>query len=131
MCIRDSFRSMTARVANRAELERVLNEIFAAEDVAHWIERIEAADIPTCRVNSLRDVFALPQLRENGTLVRVPHPTRGEIEVLSCPVKMSATPTAVTRGAPTLGEHTDEVLESLGIGADERSALRERGVLGG
>jgi formyl-CoA transferase len=44
---------------------------------------------------------------------------------------MSATPTTVTRGAPTLGEHTDEVLESLGIGADERSALRERGVLGG
>jgi formyl-CoA transferase/CoA:oxalate CoA-transferase len=127
----ERFRSMSARVDHRAELERRLNEIFAGGDVGHWIERIEAADIPTCRVNSLRDVFALPQLRENETVVRVAHPTRGEIEILNCPVKMSATPTTVTRGAPTLGEHTDEVLESLGIDAAERSELRERGVLGG
>jgi crotonobetainyl-CoA:carnitine CoA-transferase CaiB-like acyl-CoA transferase len=127
----ERFRSMKGRVEHRAELERILNEVFAAADVDHWIERIEAADIPTCRVNSLAELFALPQLRENETLVKVPHPTRGEIEVLGCPVKMSASATAVTRGAPTLGEHTDEVLESLGIGADERSALRARGVLGG
>jgi crotonobetainyl-CoA:carnitine CoA-transferase CaiB-like acyl-CoA transferase len=127
----ERFRSMTGRVENRAELERILNDVFATADVDHWIERIEAADIPTCRVNSLRDVFALPQLRENDALVSVPHPTRGEVEVLNCPVRMSGSPTAVSRGAPTLGEHTDEVLESLGVRADERTALRERGVLGG
>lgn len=125
------FRNMKARVENRAELERRLNEIFVERDVGEWIARIEAADIPTCRVHSLREVFALPQLRENETLVRVPHPTRGAIEILGCPVKMSATPPQVTRGAPVLGEHTDEVLESLGIAAEERQALRERGVLGG
>ena len=43
---------------------------------------------------------------------------------------MSATPPRVHRGAPTLGEHTDEVLESLGVSAEERAALREQGVLG-
>lgn len=124
------FRNMKARVENRAELERILNGIFAAGDVDDWIARIDAADIPTCRVNSLRDVFALPQLRENETLVEVPHPTRGSIEILGCPVKMAATPPQVRRGAPMLGEHTDEVLESLGVSAEERAALREQGVLG-
>lgn len=124
------FRNMKARVENRDELERILNEIFAGGDVDHWIGRIEAADIPTCRVNSLRDVFAMPQLRENETLVRVPHPTRGEVEILNCPVKLAGSPAKVTRGAPTLGEHTDEVLESLGVSAEERASLRERGVLG-
>ncbi|MBM4270263.1 MAG: CoA transferase [Deltaproteobacteria bacterium] len=123
------FRGMRDRVQNREALVAVLEEIFAAHPVAHWIERIEAADIPTCRVNSLRDVFALEQLRFNESLVRVPHPTRGEIEILNSPIRMGGSPTEVKRGAPVLGEHTDEVLAELGVEADERERLRAAGVI--
>src|SRR5690606_36056441 len=84
----ERFRSMKDRVRNRAALVSLLSEVFATRPVAHWIERIEAADIPTCRVNGLRDVFALEQVRVNETFVRVPHPTRGEIEILNSPIKM-------------------------------------------
>lgn len=123
------FRSMKDRVENRAALVQELATVFETESVSHWIERIEGADIPTCRVNSLHDVFALEQVRVNETLVPVAHPTRGTIEILNSPIKMSGSPHRVTRGAPTLGQHTDEVLDALGIGEDERERLRAAGVV--
>lgn len=123
------FRGMKARVENRAALVEALEAIFQDDTAEHWIERIEAADIPTCRVNSLRDVFALEQVRVNQTLVPVAHPTRGTIEILNSPIKMSGSPHVVTRGAPALGEHTDQVLAEFGVDAAERERLRAAGVV--
>lgn len=123
------FRSMKGRVENRGELIEALSRIFEGEPVSHWIERIEGADIPTCRVNSLREVFALEQVKQNETLVPVDHPTRGRIEILNSPIKMQGSPHRVTRGAPTLGQHTDEVLEAFGLDPSERERLRAAGVV--
>lgn len=123
------FTGMKDRVLNKAALVDILNGIFAGNDVAHWIERIEAADIPTCKVNTVKEVFALPQAEVNEILVKVPHPTRGEIEILNTPVHLKGSPGAVTRGAPTLGQHTDEVLEEMGVNAETRSRLRELKVI--
>jgi glutaryl-CoA transferase len=123
------FTGMRDRVQHKQELVDILNGIFAGDDRERWIERLEAADIPTCKVNTVREVFAMPQVAVNQTLVRVPHPTRGEIPILNCPVKMRGSPSEVTRGAPGLGAHTDEVLESFGVDAAERARLREHGVI--
>lgn len=125
----ERFRSMKGRVAHRKELVARLEEIFSVQPVAHWMQRIEAADIPTCRVNGLREVFDLEQVRVNETFVRVSHPTRGAIEILNSPIKMHGSPGGVTRGAPSLGEHTDEVLADFGVGAAERERLRAAGVV--
>lgn len=123
------FVRMTDRVKNKGELVEILNGIFAGDDVASWIAKIEAADIPTCKVNTVKDVFALPQTAVNKILVKVPHPTRGEIEILNTPVHLQGSPGTVNRGAPTLGQHTDEVLEEMGVGADARARLREQKVI--
>lgn len=123
------FVRMTDRVKNKGELVEILNGIFAGDDVASWIAKIEAADIPTCKVNTVKDVFALPQTAVNKILVKVPHPTRGEIEILNTPVHLQGSPGTVSRGAPTLGQHTDEVLEEMGVGAAERDRLREQKVI--
>jgi crotonobetainyl-CoA:carnitine CoA-transferase CaiB-like acyl-CoA transferase len=123
------FTGMKDRVINKAALVEILNGIFAGNDLAHWIERIEAADIPTCKVNTVKDVFALPQAEVNEILVKVPHPTRGEIEILNTPVHLKGSPGAVTRGAPTLGQHTDEVLEEMGVNATARQRLRDLKVI--
>lgn len=123
------FTGMKDRVINKAALVEILNGIFAGNDVAHWIERIEAADIPTCKVNTVKDVFAMPQAAVNEILVKVVHPTRGEIEILNTPVHLQGSPGAVTRGAPTLGQHTDEVLEEMGVDATTRQRLRDLKVI--
>ena len=58
------------------------------------------------------------------------HPTAGEVHNIGNPVKMSGTPAQMKSAAPTLGQHTDEILEFAGYSADEIKALRDKGVLG-
>jgi formyl-CoA transferase len=69
-----------------------------------------------------------PSLRKTGTIVEVDHPKRGKYLTVGNPIKMSDSPTDVTR-SPLLGEHTDEVLAELGFGPADVAALRLKKVI--
>jgi crotonobetainyl-CoA:carnitine CoA-transferase CaiB-like acyl-CoA transferase len=60
-------------------------------------------------------------------VVATEHPTLGRLKTLGSPIKMSATPSDVSRRAPQLGEHTDDVLREAGFSAGEIDALRQSG----
>jgi len=64
-----------------------------------------------------------------GMVVDTEHPTLGHLRTLGSPIKMSATPPVVSRRAPLLGEHTDEVLAEAGLTAAEIAALRQSGAV--
>ena len=76
----------------------------------------------------MKEIAQEPSLRASGTVVEVEHPTRGKYLTVGNPIKMSDSPTEVTR-SPLLGEHTDEVLAQLGFGRDEVAALRAAGAV--
>jgi formyl-CoA transferase len=76
----------------------------------------------------MEELAAEPSLRASGTIVEVDHPTRGKYLSVGNPIKMSDSPTEVTR-SPLLGEHTDEVLAELGLSADDIAALRAEKVI--
>lgn len=82
-------------------------------------------------VNDVADLVHDPQLRSRDYFATVEHPALGRtLEIPGAAYHFSATPTGIRSAAPALGEHTDEVLESLlGIGGDERARLRAEGVL--
>ena len=82
-------------------------------------------DIPCGPILSMKEIAEEPSLRKTGTVVEVDHPTRGKYLTVGNPIKMSDSPTDVTR-SPLLGEHTDEVLVELGFGKDGRSRLCAR-----
>jgi formyl-CoA transferase len=112
-----------------------LKEIFAA--VEHWTmtkTKFEAMaefnqhDIPCGPILSMEELAAEPSLRASGTIVEVDHPTRGKYLTVGNPIKMSDSPTEVTR-SPLLGEHTSEVLAELGFSASEIDALRAEKVI--
>jgi formyl-CoA transferase len=67
-------------------------------------------------------------LRATGTVVEVDHPKRGKYLSVGNPIKMSDSPTDVTR-SPLLGEHTDEVLAQLGFSPDDVAQLRAQGAV--
>jgi formyl-CoA transferase len=71
----------------------------------------------------MKEIAADEGLRASGTLVEVEHPTRGKYLTVGNPIKMSDSPTEVTR-SPLLGEHTDEVLAQLGFAPGEIEAMR-------
>jgi formyl-CoA transferase len=85
-------------------------------------------DIPCGPILSMKEIAADRSLYDSGTLVEVDHPTRGKYLSVGNPIKLSDSPTEVTR-SPLLGEHTDEVLAQLGFDASEIGALRLEGAI--
>ncbi|MEK7714610.1 MAG: CoA transferase, partial [candidate division NC10 bacterium] len=74
-------------------------------------------------------VFADPHVKAREMAVEVDHPKAGRTRVLGIPFKLSRTPGAVRRPAPTLGQHTDEVLRELGYDEATIADLRARKVV--
>jgi formyl-CoA transferase len=85
-------------------------------------------DIPCGPILSMEELAAEPSLRATGTVVEVDHPTRGKYLSVGNPIKLSDSPTEVTR-SPLLGEHTNEVLRELGLSETEISQLRAEKVI--
>jgi formyl-CoA transferase len=85
-------------------------------------------DIPCGPILSMKEIAEDMSLRETGTIVEVDHPTRGKYLTVGNPIKLSDSPTDVTR-SPLLGEHTLEVLEQLGYSSDDIAQLREERVI--
>jgi len=85
-------------------------------------------DIPCGPILSMKEIAEDPSLRESGTIVEVDHPKRGKYLTVGNPIKLSDSPTEVTR-SPLLGEHTEEVLTQLGYSTEQIAALREERVI--
>jgi formyl-CoA transferase len=92
------------------------------------MEILNEFDIPCGPILSMKEIAEDPWLRQSGTVVEVDHPTRGRHLSVGNPIKLSDSPTEVTR-APLLGEHTDEVLRELGYGAGDVELLRSEGAV--
>jgi crotonobetainyl-CoA:carnitine CoA-transferase CaiB-like acyl-CoA transferase len=117
------FEKNQGRVANRAELEGILEKTIGALDREPLLKRLEEADVPATPVNTVDQVMNDPQTAERGIVQRVMHPKLGEIPIVGTPLHFSRMSPGVRTAAPLRGEHTDTVLASLGYSADEIKTL--------
>jgi crotonobetainyl-CoA:carnitine CoA-transferase CaiB-like acyl-CoA transferase len=118
------------RVRNRAVLVPILEELVRARPVAFWTAELERVGIPCGPINSIAQALADPQIVARGLRVELPHPLAGTVALVGTPLKMSASPPALDRAPPTLGQHTEEVLRDLaGIDAATLAALRARRIV--
>jgi crotonobetainyl-CoA:carnitine CoA-transferase CaiB-like acyl-CoA transferase len=108
------FATNSARMANVDALASLMNAVLAARPKAYWASALGAAGVPVGPVHSIGEALSHPQTLARDMVVDLLHPQAGPTRALGCPVHFSATPTAVTRPAPQLGEHTREVLREYG-----------------
>ena len=119
-----------------ARLPRLMHIFATVEEWTKTKTKFEAMeilnkyDIPCGPILSMKEIAEEPSLRATGTVVEVDHPTRGKYLTVGNPIKLSDSPTEVTR-SPLLGEHTEEILRDV-LGFDEAriAAIREAGALG-
>ena len=101
------------RVANRAELTRILSEIMVKRSMREWLGALEGAGVPCGPINSLEQVFAEPQAVARGLRMELPHPTAGKVALTRSRMRFSETPVQHDTAPPTLGQNTEEVLKGL------------------
>ncbi|MEW6690011.1 MAG: CaiB/BaiF CoA-transferase family protein, partial [Pseudomonadota bacterium] len=118
------------RVENRAEITRLIQELFLKRTTAEWLELLEAAGVPNGPINNVAQVFEEPQVRARGVKIELEHAAAGKLPLVASPMRFSATPLEYRLPPPLLGEHTDAVLrELLGMSEAEIAQRRAEGVL--
>lgn len=123
------FATNPARVTYRETLIPLVQAALVARPTADWLDRFQHAGIPAGKVNTVGEALAHPSAVARNMVVAVPHPTAGEVRLVNSPLRLSATPTAVRRPPPLLGEHTAEVLVELGYSKEQIVELRSDGVI--
>ena len=113
-CVDARFATNSDRMANRETLASAMNAVLATRTKVEWIVAFDAAGVPVGPVHTIGEALGHPQTLARDMVVDLVHPQAGPTKALGCPVHFSATPTAITRPAPLLGEHTREVLREYG-----------------
>jgi len=108
------FQQNEDRMAHRAELADALAPAFKKRSTNDWLKRLDAAGVPAGPVLSVGEMLADPQTKAREMLIETEHQRLGPVQTIGFPVKFSDTPATIERGAPTLGQHTTEVLLELG-----------------
>ncbi|SFE29422.1 Crotonobetainyl-CoA:carnitine CoA-transferase CaiB [Lentibacillus persicus] len=103
------------RVENRSVLIPLLQEVLSTESTAFWQEKLQKNSIPCGPIQSIDEVVKDPQLKARDMFINSEHPTAGSIRMIGSPLKLSRTPVNTRRHPPDAGEHTDSLLEQLGI----------------
>lgn len=124
------FATYEDRAEHAAELIKIIEGIFLTRTYAEWIDILSTNKLVWSPVTTPLEVTQDEQARANDFFVKWDHPDYGPIEVLNNPIKLSKNPARITRKAPALGAHTDELLKELGYDAEQIKALKSDGKIG-
>ena len=118
------------RVRNRNELVPILEDMMRSKPRAEWLAGLETVGVPCGPINDLEQLFDDPHIQSRERRIELPHPLAGTVAQVANPIHYSDAELAYTHAAPTLGQHTDEVLgDLLGLAEDDIRRLRDHGTI--
>ena len=117
------------RVERALEISPRLEECFKTRPSAEWEEILAKIGVPSGPVLTTEELFDHPQVEAMNLRQSIDHSTIGPMHVHGSPFRLHGTPASIQRAAPSLGEHTDEVLGEIGIAPDRIESLRSADVI--
>lgn len=120
----DRFNEYWARDDNREVFEALIEEALQAKTTNEWLALMDAQDLFVAPVHSFEEAFSDPQVLHNEMVVPLDTPI-GPLRFVGVPFKLSKTPASVRTAPPLHGEHTEQILDEIGVDADEIARLRE------
>ena len=124
------FATQELRQVNIDDRLGLTQEVLRTNSSAHWLARLEAADIPCVPVLTRNQMISNEQIAANEVVIETEHPDAGRLRQARPAALFSHTPTAAPRPAPRLGADTADVLREAGFDAAEIAALGEAGAFG-
>lgn len=126
----ERFATNNNRVRNREILVPMLEEVLLGRTTAEWVARLETAGVPAGPINDIAQTFEHPQVKHRKMKLELPHPQAGTVPSVANPIKFSATPIEYRSAPPTLGQHTQDILSTLGgLSEGEIAALHDKGIV--
>ena len=123
------FVDLPSRLKNIDALEREIEAVFAAQPTSHWVEKLDAAEVPGGPVYGYDQILADPHIKARNMVVEIDHPKIGRMKSLGLPVKSTGELLAIRRPAPWLGQHSAEALRAAGYSDPEIGAMFDAGVI--
>lgn len=119
------------RVERRTELFALLQDEFCKQPWAHWQPLLRAASVPSGELRTVGDAVRSGEARERQIMTRLPHVELGWVPNMASPIRYSQTPLADPVVAPSVGQHTDEVLAQwLSLSDEALADLSNTGAFG-
>ncbi|QIL02348.1 CoA transferase [Sphingomonas sinipercae] len=126
----ERFATNAARVAHRAEIVALVQQSIAGRTAAQWLEALERAGIPAGPINSVTKALQDVQAQHRQVVRMMSSASLGDLPTVGSPVRIDGERADSDLPPPALGEHTDVVLEELGLPAAETERLRAAGAIG-
>jgi crotonobetainyl-CoA:carnitine CoA-transferase CaiB-like acyl-CoA transferase len=123
------FKTSALRHKNIDARLQLTQEALLERPAAEWLERLTAAGVPCAPVQTRNQLIRHPQVEGLGLVLETDHPAAGRLRQARAAARFSRTPPEIRRGAPRLGEHTEEILADLGYSAEEIAELRKDSVI--
>jgi crotonobetainyl-CoA:carnitine CoA-transferase CaiB-like acyl-CoA transferase len=123
------FKHPADRIRNAGVRLDLTAEIIHTKPTAEWLAAFDNAEVPCAPIQTRADLLTDPQVAANGLIVESEHPHAGPMRQPRPAARFEATPADLRLFAPTLGEHTDAILEEAGVTTAHRAKLRENGVI--
>jgi formyl-CoA transferase/CoA:oxalate CoA-transferase len=119
----ERFQTNALRITNREILVPLLQNLFQQTPSRTWLGKLAEADIPAAPINTVSEAVNDAQTHARGLIVQIEHPAVGSAKSIANPIRLSNSPVSYRLPPPLLGEHTVEILHSLGYTAEEAKSV--------